>query len=91
MADALHAADVARALGISCDLFLRTRTQLEQRGFPKPLPLVSRATRGRPPLRWCAELVEAWKRGDLQPAGAITLQQPKIRGAERQKIEARLG
>src|SRR5690606_33601194 len=82
VAPALSARQVAAALGISYDLFIRTRAQLEARGFPRPLPLVSRGgraggpgevgtgsppgasgrKRGRPPLKWCADSVEDWKR-----------------------------
>lgn len=65
---AVDARTVAHELAISYDLFLRTRTELEARGFPRPLPLVGRLKRGRPPLRWSLDAVRDWIRNPAPPA-----------------------
>jgi predicted ArsR family transcriptional regulator len=67
---AIDAETAARELGISYDLFLRTRKALEARGFPRPLPLVSRAKRGRPPLRWSLDAIRDWIRAPAAPRPA---------------------
>lgn len=78
---------VAAELCISYDLFIRTRTELERRGFPKPLPLVSVSKRGRPPLRWSLDAVRDWIRNPT-PARPAT---PAARTRDERILEARLG
>ena len=89
-----NAEAIAAELGISYDLFLRTRKDLEKRGFPAPLPLVSRrnrdgkALRGHPPLRWSLDAVRDWIRN---PTPARAAPQPAARTRDHATLEARLG
>lgn len=104
VAPPLDAHETAAALGISYDLFIRTRKELEARGFPRPMPLVSRPRsqkerekfpdrQGRPPLRWCAELVEAWRRGEQveRPQPATPARPQRATRREKEILDARLG
>lgn len=76
----INAEAVAAELGISYDLFMRTRKDLEKRGLPPPLPLASRPLRmkeseplrarqkrGRPPLRWSLDAIRDWIRNPAPP------------------------
>lgn len=91
---AVDAAGAAAELKISRDLFLRTYREMEGRGFPRPLPLVSRGKRGRPPLRWSLDAIRDWIREPrIEAANTNTPMPSRMRAAERRDLIklARLG
>lgn len=102
----LTAHEVADLLKLSHDLFLRTRASLEERGFPKPLNMASRARspaevlqqkprqgRARPPLRWSEARVRAWIDGGGvdDDGGDQAARKARALAREGRRLDQRLG